>query len=132
MAFVFISDLDVENSPPTTLFTEVSEQSRTVFDIAESVSKDMDIDVFIVDKTPRYDTSDDPSGMKQKLTKYSNGVLASSTGATPRIFLVEQASLARAGVKARSEIFQQDGVHLTTKGLNFYTTNVIKGNERVL
>ena len=63
--------------------------------------------------------------MKQKLTKYSNGVLASRTGATPRIFLVEQASLARASVKARSDIYQPDGLHLTTRGLNYYTTNII-------
>lgn len=120
-----ITDLDVDNSPPTTLFSEVSEQSRALSDIAESVAKDMEIDVFVVDKPPRYDTTSDPTGMKQKLTKYSNGVLASNTGATPRIFLVEQASLARAGVKARSDIFQQDGLHLTNKGLNFYTTNII-------
>ena len=120
-----ISELDVGSSPPTTLFSEVSEQSRTVFDIAKSVSNEMNIDVFVVDKPPRYDATEDPTGMKQKLTKYSNGVLASSTGATPRIFLVEQASLARAGVQARSDIFQQDGLHLTPKGLNFYTTNII-------
>ena len=122
-----ITDLDTDNSPPTTLFSEVSAQSGSLFDIAESVSKELDIDVFIVDKTPRYDVQDDPTGMKQKLTKYSNGVLASRTGATPRIFLVEQASLARAGVKARSDIYQQDGQHLTTRGLNFYTTNIISG-----
>ena len=118
-----ITDLDTDNSPPTTLFSEVSEQSSSLYEIAESVSKELDIDVFIVDKTPRYDAQGDPTGMK--LTKYSNGVLASKTGASPRIFLVEQASLARAGVKARSDIYQQDGLHLTTRGLNFYTTNII-------
>ena len=119
-----ITDLDVENSPATTLFSRVSSQSQTLFDIAESVTKDMNIDVFVVDKPPRYDTVDD-TGMKQRLTKYSNGVLASSTGATPRIYLVEQASLARTASKARADIFQKDGLHLTPKGLNFYNTNVI-------
>ena len=63
--------------------------------------------------------------MKQKLTRYANGVLASHTGATPRIFLVEQASLARSAVKARADIFQKDGIHLTPKGLNFFNSNIL-------
>ena len=120
-----ISDLDCDNSPPTTLFTEVSTQTKTLFDLADSLVKEMNIDVFIVDKPPRYDSTSDPKCMKQKLTKYANGVLASNTGATPRIFLVEQASLARSPGKGRSDIFQQDGLHLTTKGVHFYTTNII-------
>ena len=120
-----ISDLDCNKSPPTTLFSEVSEQSRTLFDVAESIAKEMDIDVFVVDKPPRYDATSDPTGMKQKLTKFANGALASNTGATPRIFLVEQASLARSSIKAREDIFQKDGLHLTSKGLNFYTNNII-------
>ena len=120
-----ITNIDTENSPATTMFTKVSSQSQTLFDIAESITKEMDIDVFVVDKPPRYDKTGDPTGMKQKLTKYSNGVLASSTGATPRIFLVEQGSLARAAIRARADIFQQDGLHLTPKGLNFYNTNIL-------
>ena len=119
-----ITYLDTENSPATTLFSRVSSQSKTLFDIAESITKDMDIDVFVVDKPPRYDIGE-ATGIKQKLTKYSNGVLASSTGAASRIFLVEQASLARTAVKARADIFEKDGVNLTTKGLNFYNTNII-------
>ena len=74
-----ISDLHTENSPPTSLFAEVSDQSRTLFDLAESLVKEMEIDVFIVDKPPRYDT--DPTDIKQKLTKFANGALASITGA---------------------------------------------------
>ena len=120
-----ISDLDCNTSPPTTLFSEVSEQSRTLFDMADSIAKEMDIDVFVIDKPPRYDASSDPTGMKQKLTKFANGALASNTGATPRIFLVEQASLARSSIKAREDIYQRDGLHLTSKGLNFYTSNII-------
>ena len=120
-----ITNLDTENSPATTLFSKVSSQSRTLFDIAESITKDMDIDIFMVDKPPRYDNVADPTGMKQKLTKYANGVLASHTGATPRIFLIEQASLARSAVKARADIFQKDGIHLTPKGLNFFNSNIL-------
>ena len=98
-----ITDLATDTSPVTTLFSEVSGQSTILFDVAESLVKEMNIDVFIVDKPPRYDAAADPTGMKQKLTKYSNGVLASTTGATPRIFLVEQASLARTAAKGRAD-----------------------------
>ena len=120
-----ITDLDTENSPTTTLFSKVSSQSKTIFDVAESLTKELDIDVFVVDKPPRYDTTADPTGMKQKLTKNSNGVLASTTGATPRIFLVEQTSLGRSAGKGRTDIFQKDGLHLTPKGINFYNTNIV-------
>ena len=119
-----ITKLDPD-SPPTTSFSEVSTQSQTLFDVAESITKEMNIDVFVVDKPPRYDSAADPMGMKQKLTKYSNGVLASTTGPTPKIFLVEQASLGRSAEKARAEIFQNDGINLTTKGVNFYNKNII-------
>ena len=50
----------------------------------------------------------------------------SRTGATPRIFLVEQSNLNRSSVKARAEVFQADFLHLTNnKGLGFYNTNII-------
>ena len=113
-----ITDLDVDNFPPTAFFSEVSTQSSTLSDIADSLVKELDIDVFVIDKTPRYDTNTDPTGIKQKLTKYSNGVLATNTGAKAKIFLVEQASLARPAGKGRSDIFQQDGIHLTTNIIN--------------
>ena len=87
---------------------------------------DHHIDVFIVEKPPRYDLpSGDPSGMKQKLNKFSNGVLAASTGPTPRLFLVEQASLSRSAGKGRSDLFKADGLRLTQKGLRFYKTNIM-------
>merc|ERR1719392_607299 len=96
-----------------------------MFDVAESITKEMNIDVFVVDKPPRYDMASDPTSMKQKLTRYSNGVLASTTGATSRIFLVEQASLGRPSGKSRGEIFEKDGINLTPKGVNFFNNNIL-------
>ena len=95
-------------------------------EIAEALTKENNIDVFIVEKPPRYDPpAQDPSSMKQKLSRFANGVLSTSTGPTPRLFLVEQASLARAAGRGRSDLFQTDGLHLTAKGLHFYNTNII-------
>ena len=44
-----ITDLATDTSPVTTLFSEVSGQSTILFDVAESLVKEMNIDVFIVD-----------------------------------------------------------------------------------
>ena len=120
-----ISDLDLTLAS-TTLFTRVSSQSKTLVDIADAASKEMDIDVFIVEKPPRYDTADDPHALKQKLSKYSNAVIATLIAATPRLHLVEQASLGRVSEKARAEIFQTDGLHLTQKGVHYYSANIIE------
>ena len=122
-----ISDLDVDNTHPTTLTSRVADQTKAIVDIAENLVNEDKIDVFIVDKPPRYDLTDkDPTGMYAKLTKYSNGVLASSVGMTPRLFIVDQTNLARSGVKARSDIYRPDGLSLTNKGINFYTSSLTK------
>ena len=121
-----ISNLDLETVPVSSLYSKVSTQSQTLFDVAAALTEEMHIiNVFIVDKPPRYDVMKDQSGMRQKLSKYSNGVLASLTGATPKIFLVEQSSLGRASERARADIYQKDGLHLTKKGVNFYNDNII-------
>ena len=120
-----ITGLDTENAMATTLFNQAQEQSKLLVEIAQNMTTDMGLDVFVMEKTPRYDTEEkDPSGMKQKLSKFSNGVLSSTIGPTPRIFVVEQASLARSSARARADIFEADGLHLTQKGLKFYSTNL--------
>ena len=122
-----ITDLDIGNAPPTTLTSNVADQTKKIVEVAENLVTENNIDVFIVDKTPRYDPDEkDPTSLYAKLTKYSNGVLASSVGMTPRLFIVDQSNLARSGTKARSDIFRSDGLLLTDKGLSFYTNSITK------
>ena len=122
-----ITELDIVNSAPTTLTSNVADQTRTVVEVAENIIKENNIDVFIVEKPPRYDPADsDPSSMYSKLSKYSNGVLASSVGMTPRLYIVDQTTLTRSGTRARADIFKSDGLLLTTKGLNIYTSSIAK------
>ena len=122
-----ITKLDVVNSAPTTLTSNVADQTRTVVDIAEKIINENNIDVFIVEKPPRYDPAEsDPTSMYSKLSKYSNGVLASSVGMTPRLYIVDQTTLTRSGARARADIFKSDGLLLTTKGLNIYTSSITK------
>ena len=121
-----ITAMDTAASSLESLYSVVSEQSRTLFNTAEPLTKQKNMDVFLVEKTPKYDLHNDPDGINQKLTNFSSSVLASLTGATPRIFLVEQSNLNRSSVKARAEVFQADFLHLTNnKGLGFYNTNII-------
>ena len=122
-----ITELDTENSPPTTLTNSVADQTKALIEVAETLAIENNLDIFLVDKPPRYDlATSDSMGMLAKLSKYANGVLASSVGITPRLFIVEQSSLARSSPKARADIYKQDGLHLTAKGLAFYTTNIIR------
>ena len=121
-----ITKLDTENTVATTLFKSVEEQSKLLVEIATKITVETNVDVFVIEKPPRYDPqTNDPSAMVQKLSKFSNGVVASAIGPTPRIFLVEQASLGRSSAKARADVYQKDGLHLTPKGLKIYTTNLI-------
>ena len=122
-----ITEMDLENSPPTTLTNNVADQTKVLVEVAETLAIENNLDIFLVDKLPRYDPiTSDPRGMLAKLSKYANGVLASNIGMTPRLFIVDQSSLARSSIKARSDIFKPDGLHLTTKGLTFYTSNISK------
>ena len=123
-----ITDMDVGNdSNVTTLTNYVADQTKTVADVAKSLATENNIDIFVVDKPPRYDPpTKDPTGMCAKLSKYSNGVMASSLGMTPRLFIVDQSSLARTSLKARADVYKPDGLHLTPKGLTFYTSNITK------
>ena len=122
-----ITELDINNSPSATLTNTVAEQTKTLVEVAETLAIENNIDVLLVDKPPRYDTiQSDPMGTLAKLSRYSNGVLASNVGMTPRLFIVDQSSLARSAIKARSDIYKPDGLHLTAKGLTFYLNNISK------
>ena len=122
-----ITELDVKNSPPTTLTNAVADQTKTLVEIAKTLAAENKIDIFLIDKPPRYDpATNDPTSMYSKLAKYSNGVLASSVGMAPRLIIVDQSSLARSSIKARSDVYRPDGLNLTTKGLNYFTSNLTK------
>ena len=121
-----ISELDTVNSPPTTLYENTTNLAKSLFKTAELLTTDPGIDVFICENPPRYEPiSSDPRSMKQNLAKFSNGVIATSVLPAPRIVLIEQTSLARNFERARSEIFQKDGINLSSRGLTIYTNNII-------
>ena len=122
-----ITYLDTVNEEVTTLYKKVEEQSKLLCEVAEGIIAECGVDVFVVDRPPRYDpVSSDPTGMMYKLSKYANSVLATTICATPRLFLVEQASLARTSGRARADMFQSDGIHLTAKGLYHHNTNIME------
>ena len=74
-----ITAMDTAASSLESLYSVVSEQSRTLFNTAEPLTKQKNMDVFLVEKTPKYDLHNDPDGINQKLTNFSSSVLASLT-----------------------------------------------------
>ena len=77
-----ITAMDTAASSLESLYSVVSEQSRTLFNTAEPLTKQKNMDVFLVEKTPKYDLHNDPDGINQKLTNFSSSVLASLTVTT--------------------------------------------------
>ena len=127
-----ITSMDTINGTPVPLYEQVKSQAGLLCDTAQSITQDMGVDVFLVENPPRYDpTPSDPAAMKQKLNKYSNSLLSTTLGLTPRVFIVEQGSLARSSPRARSDLYQSDGVHLTTKGLYYHSSNLITAMQEL-
>ena len=121
-----ITCLDTVNGTHVSLYEQVKSHTGMRCDMAQSIIKDIGVDVFIVENPPRYDPiPSDPTSVKQKLNKYSNSLLSTTLGLTSRLFVVEQGSLARSSVKARNDLYQGDGIHLTTKGLYYHSSNLL-------
>ena len=121
-----ITCLDTVNGSQVSLYEQVKSHTGMLCDMAQSIIQNIGVDVFIVENPPRYDPiPSDPTSMKQKLNKYSNSLLSTTLGLTSRLFVVEQGSLARSSVKARNDLYQGDGIHLTTKGLYYHSSNLL-------
>ena len=98
-----ITCMETEHESAVAIFEQVKGQSDLLCEIVQTIITIIGVDVFIVEKPPRYDpVSKDPTSMKQKLSKYSNAVPSTSLGLTQRAFLVEQGSLGRSSGKARN------------------------------
>ena len=121
-----ITTLNIESESVVTMYEQVKSHTGILCDTVQAIAQEMDMDVFLVENPPRYDpTVADPLSIKQKVNKYSNSLLSTTLGLTPRVFIVEQGSLARSSVKARNDLYQADGVHLTTRGLFYHSSNLI-------
>ena len=124
--------LAVGTDDVTTLDTEdgnvleaCTEKARLLVAAANRLVTEYNTDVFITEMPPRYDSPDvDPAGSKAMFSKFINANLLTMTMSMERVNIVEQSSLARQG-KTRDELFQEDGLHLRTKGVYNYTTNLI-------
>ena len=68
-----ITNLDT-NKPINSLSNTVSEQTKSIVEVAETISIENNLDVFIVDQPPRYDTcATEPNNIFYKLSKYQWG-----------------------------------------------------------
>ena len=121
-----ITTLTTESESVVTMYEQVKSHTGILCDTVQAIAQEMDMDVFLVENPPRYDpTVADSLSIKQKVNKYSNSLLSTTLGLAPRVFIVEQGSLARSSVKARNDLYQADDVHLTTRGLFYHSSNLI-------
>ena len=98
----------------------VKRQCEQLVDIATDVSVSNNLDSFIIEQIPRYESP----GM-MKLQKFANSYLNTLvTKSSSRLHLVSQASLFRHPGEARKGIHCNDN-HLTARGLYYYNTNLI-------
>ena len=123
-----ITSLDTKSSV-ITLHSKIVEQNKVLLDIADSLVSTYHVEVFLVQRPPRYDLQDQ-SGMLSKLSDTANGLLMSEVFLRDNIHVVKESRLACDG-KMRVERYCDDGIHLTKRGLVTYNTNVINSIREV-
>ena len=110
------------------LFSQCLGDSGRLVTAAKATADKHDITVFLCDRPPRYDDSETPGsncGLRTKLSRAANGHLIPLVESAAGVHLVDQAGLSRAPGRARQELYQEDGIHLTEKGVYGFTTNII-------
>ena len=122
-----ITALDTIDRPVAAAYQEASKQSQTLLRIAQNLVHENDMDVFLVERPPRYDLKNiDPTSLKQKLSKHANRTLFSTVAENPRICIVDQSNLSRSSGKQRWEIYEENGVNLTAEGVKIFDDNIIE------
>ena len=127
-----ISNLDTTNRPIITLHGVVTDNIKSLVNIAEAAACKYACPVFIGTLPPRYETPDtDPGGLKSKLSDLANATLTTCTLALENVHLVDTGGLRCQG-RARRDRYSQDGVHLTMQGTNTLTSAWFRKVEEVL
>ena len=116
----------------STIFDKLQQDCDKLVNISKHMVTEYDVDVFISEKPPRYDTKSlEQGGILEGLNNTSNSILHMKTHLLDRIRVVKQTMLESKSDRVRSERFQQDGLHLTDKGLNLLNTNWVDCIRRV-
>ena len=97
-------------------------------DLAKYTAQKYNIDVFLVERPPRYDKErNDPKGHKQMLSQTANGLLMSMITPLEHVHLVKLPGLDNLPVKVKKGVYQHDGIHLTKRGASLLADHIISG-----
>ena len=115
-----------------TIFEQIQKDCDKLVNLAKHMVTEYDVDVFISEKPPRYDIkSTEHGGILDGLNNTSNSILHMRTHLLERVFVVKQTMLESKSERVKGERFQQDGLHLTDKGLSLLNTNWVDCLKRV-
>ena len=127
-----ISKLNIEQDDINALSTKACEHSTKLVEIANYAVETYEVDVFIVERPPRYDKEKfDPKGLKQLLSQTSNGYLMSLITPLKDVHLIKLPGLENLTPKARRGVFQHDGIHLTRHGASIMADLICSGVRKV-
>ena len=127
-----ISKLNTENEDIGTLSTKACEQSSELVELAKYAVEKYEVEVFIVERPPRYDKEkNDPNGFKQLLSQSANGFLMSLITPLKNVHLIKLPVLDNLTAKARRGVFQHDGIHLTRHGASILADVISSGIRKV-
>ena len=106
------------------------EHSKNIVELAYKASQTHNVDVFIVEKPPRFDPEErDPTGTRNLISFNSNGLLPSLVTPLQNVFLITLPSLNVN--RAKKDFFKDDGVHLTARGRTMFINDIEKGIKLV-
>ena len=106
------------------------DHSKNIVELAYKASQTHNIDVFIVEKPPRFDPEErDPTGTRNLISFNSNGLLPSLVTPLQSVYLITLPSLNVN--RARKDFFKDDGVHLTARGRAMFINDIEKGIKLV-
>ena len=106
------------------------EHTKILVALAKEAAAKYDIDVFILERPPRYDRKD-PKAVKSKLSQVSNGMLLPLINILEKVHLVKLPSLENLSGKNKKDLVKDDGIHLTYVGLTVIEDDMIAGIKNV-
>ena len=121
-----ISKLNTEEKDTGELITIACDQAKNIVHFANEVSQKYDLDVFVIEKPPRYDSvSKDPNGVYKLLNTASNGLYPSLIAPLKKVHFIPLPSLQNLSEGSMKNLFT-DGIHLKNWGIKLLTGEIIR------
>ena len=124
-----ITFLDTKNKDVSDLITTACNQSREIVQLANEAAQKYDLDVFVVEKPPRDETTNNDPLSDCSIS--SNGLFHSLITPLEKVHYVPLPSLQKISEQSRMNLFDDDGIHLKRWGLKLLSEDIISGVKKV-